>query len=198
MGEESISLNRNASSALPSSVAATTDLPPLTTAMGIHFWQSLVKWHLDRGFTHPNWMAVSVVEVSITSPKTEQLLSTHNLAPLRHIAWVTGEITQVGKELYCLLSLGQVIYWVCRTGSKLNASSCHWLENAQLLREFRDTCTPMQNGCVLLTGVQGHTSSSVQPFCRVGPGSSAKQPQNGLFVLNMQTSINAIWGYTPK
>lgn len=72
-----------------------------------------MKRHLDGGgVIHPKWIAVSVAEISITGPKTEQLTLRHKLAPRRHISLVTGEITQVGKQPRCLRSLGQVIYWV--------------------------------------------------------------------------------------
>lgn len=70
--------------------------------------------------------------------------------------YTSGEITVLLTQAGAAYLLG-----FAGIGSKLNSSSCHSLENVQILREFRDNCTPALNTLAQFTDVQGYMNSSV-------------------------------------
>lgn len=72
-------------------------ISPFSSSWGLQpqtsVWQPLMKWHLDGEVGTSEWIS----EILIPSPKMQQLLSAHNLAPQGHISSLTGGMTQVGE-----------------------------------------------------------------------------------------------------
>lgn len=82
------------------------------------------------------------------------------------------------------------------SGSKLNTSSRHRVENAQILGEPGENCPPTPNAQGLFTDVRGLTKNSAQPFGSVRPGSSAKHPRTD-YPLSIRSQALVLPGEIP-
>lgn len=105
------------------------------------------------GLVHPEWIYLSARDIDpqpqdAPAPVSTQFSSTF-------LQW-QGRLHRWGNNCATYWVWESYLLGCARSRSKWNTSSCCWLGNAQIVREFRDNCT---NTRALLTDVQRHPRS---------------------------------------